>query len=148
MTTIRKQISRTLNVSYNLVCIWKQTMLDTWGKARATLRTEKMLLCTQLQLMLMNKHNYWEVVPFVAWCGQLTDDINKLVIYFNIKNKELKSMHIVQPVKKWYTNISSPYSSDTVDLCSVAVLDSELEILIVVGTQICSVDSAMIKTII
>ena len=57
-------------------------------------------------------------------------------------------MHIAQSVKKCYTNINSPYSCDTVDLCSVAVLDSELEILIVVGTQICSVDSTIIKIII
>ena len=63
-------------------------------------------------------------------------------------NKESKYMHIAQPVKKWYSNINSPYSCDTVDLRSVAGLDSELEILIVVGTQICSVDSTIIRIVI
>ena len=90
MTTIRRQIyfPEQWMLAINLVCIWKQTMLDTWGKANITLRTEKMLSCTQLQLILMN--NYWEVVPFVTWCGQLTNVINKLVNYFNIMNKESK----------------------------------------------------------
>ena len=76
------------------------------------------------------------------------DNSQTISTNLSIMNKESKCMHIAQPVKKWYTNINSPYSCDTVDLCSVAVLDSELEILIVVGTQICSVDSTIIKIII